>query len=94
MIEMSGARVRRRDRRAWFVIMGAFVMVFVFTLLTHSYWHSGLDVEAASLEGFDAGYIMSDYQMGRYDAMSEEEIQAFLTKKNPCNNTDYRNGTH
>ena len=27
--------------------------------------------------------------MGNYTSMTEAEIQAFLTTKNPCDNTDY-----
>ena len=44
---------------------------------------------AVSAVGFDAGYIMSDYQMGNYGSMSEGEIQAFLTARNGCGNRDY-----
>ena len=43
---------------------------------------------AASLAQFDPGYIISDYQMGNYNSMSEAEIQAFLTAKNSCPNRD------
>ena len=41
---------------------------------------------AASLSGFKPGNIISDAVMGNYNAMTKDEIQAFLTKKNPCNN--------
>lgn len=41
---------------------------------------------AASLSGFKPGNIISDAVMGNYNSMNKDEIQAFLTKKNPCNN--------
>lgn len=44
---------------------------------------------AASLSGFRAGNIMSDAVMGNYNSMSVQEIQNFLSSKNPCNNSDY-----
>ena len=53
------------------------------------YGENRVAVEAASLTEFDPGYIISDYQMGRYDAMSEAEIQTWLTSKNACTNRDY-----
>jgi len=45
-------------------------------------------VNAASLDNFDAGKIITDYQMGNYQSMTEKEIQEFLTKKNSCKNTN------
>lgn len=39
--------------------------------------------------GFSAGNIISDAVMGDYDSMTLEEIQNFLTEKNPCNNQNY-----
>lgn len=80
--------VRRRDRRIWYVVLGVFVMVFLFTFLTGRF-KSDEEVGAANASKFDAGYIISDYQMSNYNSMSEAEIQAFLTKKNPCGNTNY-----
>lgn len=79
---------RRKDRRVWFLALGIFSAVFLFSFLAQRF--KGLDesAEAASLENFDPGYIISDYQMGNYNSMSEVEIQAFLTKKNPCLNRD------
>ena len=82
-------RVRRRDKRFGFVLLGIFVAVFLFSFLTRSFKKVENEVEAASLAGFDPGYIISDYQMGNYNSMSEAEIQAFLTSKNPCGNWDY-----
>ena len=83
---VGGMRVRRRDTRIWFVMMAVFFAVFLFTFLKNNF-DSTDEVEAANLANFDPGNIISDYQMSRYDAMTEEEIQAFLTAKNPCNNT-------
>ncbi|MBR2710791.1 hypothetical protein IKF02_04205, partial [Candidatus Saccharibacteria bacterium] len=81
-------KVRRRDKRVWFMGLAVFVAVFLFVFLVQRF--KGVDgVEAANLAEFDAGYIISDYQMGNYNSMSEAEIQAFLTAKNPCDNTDY-----
>ena len=81
-------KVRRRDKRVWFMGLAVFVAVFLFVFLMQRF--KGIDgVEAANLAEFDAGYIISDYQMGNYNSMSEAEIQAFLTAKNPCDNTDY-----
>lgn len=80
--------IRRRDKRIWYVVMGLFVAVFLFTFLTQKY--KGSDgVKAASLAEFDPGYIISDYQMGNYNSMSEAEIQAFLTAKNSCGNINH-----
>ena len=64
-------RVRRRDTRVWFGMLGVFTMVFLFTFLTSYYKANEEEVEAASLDGFDAGYIISDYVMGNYRSMTE-----------------------
>ena len=79
---------RRRDRRVWFLALGIFSAVFLFSFLAQKFKGSDESAEAASLENFDPGYIISDYQMGNYNSMSEAEIQAFLTKKNSCSNRD------
>ena len=39
----------------------------------------------ATLAGFSAGNIMSDYVMSNKNSMSEAQIQAFLKSKNSCN---------
>ena len=49
---------------------------------------SNQSADAKSLDAFDPGYIISDYVMGNYNSMTEAEIQAFLTKKNSCSNTN------
>ena len=80
--------VRRRDKRVWLVLLGVFVAAFLFAFLNGKF-KDNQGVDAASLANFDPGYIISDYQMGNYNSMSEAEIQAFLTAKNPCSNTNY-----
>ena len=79
--------VRRRDKRGLFVLLGMFVMIFLFTFLSRSFDKLNEEVEAASLANFDPGYIISDYQMGNYNSMSEAEIQAFLSAKGNCRDT-------
>ena len=80
---------RRRDKRVWFLALGIFSAVFLFSFLTQKFKSLEESAEAASLANFDPGYIISDYQMGNYNSMSEAEIQKFLTSKNPCSNRDY-----
>ena len=80
---------RRRDYRIWYVLLAVFIMVFLFSFLSHRFNKSEKEVGAASLVNFDPGYIISDWQMSNYGSMNEAEIQAFLTRKNPCNNTNY-----
>ena len=77
---------RRRDKRIWYVLTITFVAVGFFSFLTQR--EEKAEVEAASLDAFDAGYIISDYQMKNYQSMTEAKIQEFLTKKNGCKNTD------
>jgi len=83
------ARARKRGAQLWFKALGLFAAVFLFTFLVQKFGRIEKNVEAANLANFDPGYIISDYQMGNYNSMSEEEIQAFLISKNPCNNTNY-----
>ncbi len=85
--EVGKMRVRRRDTRIWFMALAVFFAVFLFTFLRQTFSDKD-EVEAANLANFDPGYIISDYQMGNFNSMSEEEIQAFLTMKNPCDNRD------
>ncbi len=79
--------IRRRDRRGWFILLGMFVMVFLFTFLVRSFDRLNEEAEAASLANFDPGYIISDYVMSNYNAMTEVEIQAFLNAKGNCRDT-------
>ncbi|MBR3386022.1 RICIN domain-containing protein [Candidatus Saccharibacteria bacterium] len=81
--------VRRRDRRGWYVAVAIFAAVFLFVFLRGANSGKEAEVGAASLAEFDPGYIISDYQMGRYDSMTEAEIQKFLTSKNSCGNRSY-----
>ena len=77
---------RRNDRRSWVAMVGVFAMVFVFAFLMAKYKDNNV-ADAANLGAFDAGYIMSDYQMGNYNSMSEADIQNFLKQKGNCNDT-------
>ena len=79
--------VRRRDPRWRYVLLGVFAIVGVFSCLAYKVQEK--DVEAANLAAFDPGYIISDWQMGNYSAMSEAEIQSWLSEKNSCDNRDY-----
>lgn len=82
-------RRRRRInyRRLYPLFSGLFIAVIVFTFLAG---HNPIATEAANLSKFDPGYIISNYTMGNYNSMTEQEIQEFLTRKNPCSNTDYK----
>lgn len=74
---------RRRDKRIIPLCLGIFVAVSSFAFLIN---RNNRDVEAADLSKFRPGNIISDYVMSNYRSMTKDEIQAFLTKKNPCNN--------
>ena len=82
----ENSMTRRRDKRVWLVALGVFVVVFLTTFLAQRF--SGGEAEALTTAGFDPGYIISDYQMGNYNSMSEGDIQAFLKSKNSCNDTN------
>ena len=88
-IEGSKGVERRQDGRVRFLALGIFIAVFSFTFLMQMFKGGRAEVEAASLANFDPGYIISDWQMGNYNSMSEAEIQAWLTSKNSCANTNY-----
>lgn len=87
--KIGKARARKRGAQFWFKALGLFAAVFLFTFLVQKFGRIEKNVGAANLANFDPGYIISDYQMGNYNSMNEGEIQAFLTSKNPCNNTNY-----
>ena len=76
----------QRSWRTWCGLLGMFVAVFLFTFLTAKY-KGASNADAANLGNFDAGYIISDYQMSNYNSMSEAEIQNFLKQKGNCNDT-------
>lgn len=79
---------RRRSRRIWFVMLGVFVAVFLFSFLALKYKNDD-EVDAANMAAFDPGYIISDYQMSNYNSMSEGQIQNFLSSKGRCGNTNF-----
>ena len=77
--------VRRRSyRKVWFFAVVVFVAVGLFTFLTQSARVDDDGAFAANLGNFDAGYIISDYQMGNYTSMTEAEIQSFLDSQVSC----------
>ncbi len=68
-------------------------VVFVFFMAASFSFFATQDTNqssATSLSQFNPGNIISDAVMSNYKSMTLAEIQAFLTKKNPCNNRDYR----
>lgn len=77
----------RRSNRICYILLWIFVGVALFSFLMHG--KTIREAEAASLAGFDPGYIISDWQMGNYNSMSENDIQRFLTSKNSCATTSY-----
>lgn len=79
--------IRRRDNRIWYLILGVFATTFLFTFLNKQFTRES-EAEAASLANFDPGYIISDWQMGKYTSMTEAEIQAFLNSKGNCRDTN------
>lgn len=86
-IETNGLIMRRRSKRIWFVALGVFVAVSLFSFLALRF-RMDEDVDAASMANFDPGYIISDWQMSNYNSMNESDIQAFLKSKNSCYDTN------
>ena len=78
---------RRNYLRLACLYLGIFVATFSFAFLAKTTTEE--TTNAASTAGFRPGNIISDYTMGNYNSMTEAEIQAFLTSKNSCSNTDY-----
>lgn len=67
-------------------------LIFIFFMVaTFSFFatRNTENTSAVTTTGFNAGNIMSDAIMADYNSMSKDEIQRFLTAKNPCNNRDY-----
>lgn len=62
-----------------------FCMAATFSFLATSH---PINTSAAPVQGFNPGNIISDGVMADYNSMTVEEIQAFLTSKNSCKNTD------
>ncbi len=72
-----------RKYRGLVLVIFAFCMVATLSFLATRSMHES---SAASLSDFKPGNIISDAVMSNYNSMTKDEIQAFLTKKNPCNN--------
>ena len=81
---------RRNYRRIGLFGLGLFVTVFLFAFLAQGFGKLQDDTSAANLANFQAGYIISDYQMTDYNSMSEADIQDFLWSKGKCYNTNFR----
>ena len=81
------SRRRFNTRRLLPLMAGVFVAAFSFAFLINKDKTNNAD--AADLSKFNPGNIISDYVMSNYNSMTEEEIQAWLTAKNPCNNHDH-----
>lgn len=69
----------------------AVFITFIFCMMaSFSFFATrGMQKSSASIAGFSAGNIISDYMMSNRNSMSLAQIQQFLTSKNPCNDTDY-----
>ena len=63
----------------------AFFMVFALSFLIFKNLKKS---SALSVSDFRAGNIISDYTMSNTSTMNENQIQEFLTKKNPCGDTN------
>lgn len=87
---MIRKNTRKFSRQNLLILLGVFVAVALFSFLVQTVKKP---VDAANLNNFDAGYIISDYQMRNYTSMSEAEIQAFLKSKNSCNDTNLNKGS-
>ena len=77
----TAARRRRGDRR--FLYFVVFIFAFI-AILTGAHLSRQIRTEAASLDHFDPGNIITDYNMSNYTSMSESEIQNFLNSKVSC----------
>ena len=62
--------------------------VLVIAVLLNTLGLEPTPANAANLNQFNPGNIMSDSVMSNKNTMSESDIQAFLLSKNPCNNTN------
>ena len=61
--------------------------VVILGLAIFGWLHFQQTTKAADMRQFNAGNIMSDAVMSNKNSMSVQQIQAFLTNKNPCNDT-------
>ena len=67
------------------LLVFAFFMVFSLSFLLVKNLKKS---NALSVSDFHAGNIISDYTMSNTSTMNESQIQEFLTKKNPCGDTN------
>ncbi|MBR3270012.1 hypothetical protein IKG07_02060 [Candidatus Saccharibacteria bacterium] len=82
--------MRRRNYRNLVVFgLGIFVAIFLFVFLAQKFGKVEGNTSAANLNNFQAGHIISDYQMTDYRSMSEADIQNFLWSKGRCYNTNF-----
>ena len=65
-----------------FIILAGLLVASSFSFLAPK------TTNAADLSKFNAGNIMSDYVMSNKNSMTEAQIQAFLTSKNACTDTN------
>ena len=85
-IQIFPGNSRRRNNNNRLVLFMIFISIFTATLNFLRVANSEI-TEAASLDHFDPGNIITDYNMSRYNSMTEAEIQNFLKSKNKCNDT-------
>ena len=69
-------------RNTSFIILAGLLVANSFSFLAPK------TTNAADLSKFNAGNIMSDYVMSNKNSMTEAQIQAFLTSKNACTDTN------
>ena len=81
--------IRRNYRRIGLFGLGIFVTVFLFVFLAQRFGKLEDNTNAANLANFNAGHIISDFQMTDYNSMSEADIQNFLWSKGRCYNTNF-----
>lgn len=82
--------IRRRNYRNIGIFgLGIFVAAFLFVFLAQRFGKIEDNTSAANLNNFQAGYIISDFQMTDYTSMSEADIQRFLWSKGRCYNTNF-----
>ena len=67
------------------LLVFAFFMLFVLSFLIVKNLKKS---NALSVSNFRAGNIISDYTMSNTSTMNEQQIQEFLTQKNPCGDTN------
>lgn len=80
----SLARPKPALRRVGYLAFAFGMVATLSFLLTR-----GMQLIGATSNSFDPGNIISDAVMADYNSMTKDEIQKFLTSKNPCNNRDY-----